>query len=170
MSKRKAYTGHPALGVDVDRDTWLTPRYILSELETFDLDPCAAEIRPEWVGATHAYTIRDNGLIQPWTGRVFMNPPFSSTSNWLHKHSEHGLGISLVPAMVESEVWNSCVWKKARAILFLRGRVRFCNPDGSATTGCPLRPVCLIAWSADDCRVLFRSHLAGVLLTSWALR
>ena len=84
--------------------------------------------------------------------------------------AKHGDGISLVPASIESKVWRDVVWKRAWAILFLHGRTRFCNPDGSTTTGRPLRPVALIAWSEYDALVLHRSSLAGVLLTSWGQR
>lgn len=79
VSTRKEYTGHPDLGREVDPDTWLTPRWILECLGAFDLDPCAAESAPRWVGSARSFTKADNGLVLPWEGRVFMNPPFSST-------------------------------------------------------------------------------------------
>ena len=170
VSKRRAPEGHPDLLKVVDPDTWLTPRYILSEIGTFDLDPCAAESNPFWTGTTAVMTKAEDGLRQIWHGRVFMNPPFSNTVPWLEKHAEHGLGISLVPATLESGVWRKTVWPKAKCILLLAGRVRFCNPDGSNTTGRPLRPVSLIAWSDEDEFVLRRCALAGVLLSQWKLR
>lgn len=52
-------------------------------------------------------------------------------------------------------------------ILLLHGRTRFCNPDGSTTTGRPLRSIALIAWSDEDARILAATGFAGVLLTSW---
>lgn len=169
VSKRAPYDGDPNLSSPVDADTWLTPRYILTQLGTFDLDPCAAACNPHWV-SDGAMTILEDGLRQPWHGRVFMNPPFSKTSLWLERHAEHGIGISLVPATVESQVWRKHVWTKSMAILMLHGRTRFCNPDGSATTGRPLRSVALIAWTAEDGDVLGRSSLAGVFLTNWSQR
>lgn len=169
VSKRKNYTGHPELGSQVDGDTWLTPRYILSELGDFDLDPCAAETNRHWV-AKRSFTKDDNGLMRPWTGRVFMNPPFSDTARWLRKHAEHELGISLVPASVESEVWRQFVWKRAAAVLLLFGRTRFNNPDGSSTTGRPLRSIALIAWSPADADILRNCRLAGCFLELWDLR
>lgn len=169
VSKRLEFGGDPALSTPADADTWLTPRYILAELGDFDLDPCAASQRPDWVSPTH-YTALEDGLRCPWNGRVFLNPPFSNTVPWLHKHAEHGTGIALVPASIESQVWRDVVWKRAKAILLLHGRTRFCNPDGSTTTGRPLRPVCLIAWDGIEAALLSRSQLAGTLLTDWRQR
>jgi hypothetical protein len=166
----KTYDGHPELGAEVDPDTWLTPRWILDQLGAFDLDPCAAAVTPAWVGAARAYTKDVDGLSTEWGGRVFMNPPFSDTRPWIRKHSEHGQGISLIPAALESRVWHECVWAKAKALLLLAGRTRFANPDGSTTTGRPLRSIALIAWSDADAAVLAGSGMAGVLLTEWKRR
>ncbi len=152
-SQRSSAGGHPDLVVDVDRDTWLTPRFILEQLGSFDLDPCAAAVNPAWV-CDRYYTTNENGLSQEWKGRVFLNPPFSNTSLWLDRHSRHADGISLVPATIESVVWRRSVWKLAHGIFFMHGRTRFCNPDGSTTTGRPLRSIALIAWTTRDLEVL----------------
>lgn len=149
-----------------DGDTWLTPLWILERLGRFDLDPCAAEAAPTRVAPTF-FTKSEDGLRQEWHGRVFMNPPFSNTVPWLEMHCRHGIGISLVPASVESQAWRSFVWKKASGIFLMHGRTRFCNPDGSYTTGRPLRSVALIAWSDWDLDILARADFAGVLLTQW---
>ncbi len=157
------------LSEPVDGDTWLTPRWVLGQLGEFDLDPCAARTRDTWV-CDNSYTDLDDGLRRFWKGRVFMNPPFSNTAPWIRKHAHHGNGISLVPASVESEVWREIVWKQARAVLLLHGRTRFCNPDGSTTTGRPLRSIALIAWSDADAHILEISTFAGVLLKTWDRR
>ena len=170
VSKRQDYMGHELLSSPVDGDTWLTPRYILSCLGSFDLDPCAAESNPGWVGPGRRFTIKDDGLRQPWSGRVFMNPPFSHSAIWIVRHAEHGQGISLVAASVESRVWRDVVWKRAKGILLLHGRTRFANPDGSLTTGRPLRSIALIGWSDVDALILRSCPLAGVFLNCWDQR
>jgi hypothetical protein len=171
-TKKIEFGGDPRLSTMVDVDTWMTPQYILGQLGKFDLDPCAAEANPRWTGARFYFSKTSNGLDPRcvWHGRVFMNPPFSNTGPWIRRHAEHGNGISLVPASVESEVWREVVWKKAKAVLLLHGRTRFCNPDGSSTTGRPLRSIALIAWSDYDVDVLEVSTLAGVLLETWHRR
>ena len=114
-TQRLRYSGSPGLGAEVDVDTWLTPRYILLQLGVFDLDPCAALVNPHWV-CQRSFTVEQDGLSQPWVGRVFMNPPFSQSARWLTRHAEYGRGISLVAASVESKVWREAVWKKAEAV------------------------------------------------------
>ena len=61
-------------------DVWLTPPNILEALggaDSFDLDPCAPLNRP-WDMARNHYTIDDDGLARPWSGRVWLNPPYAN--------------------------------------------------------------------------------------------
>ncbi len=41
-----------------------------------DLDPASSETANQIVRAVHIYTAKENGLLQPWRGRVWMNHPF----------------------------------------------------------------------------------------------
>ena len=43
-----------------------------------DLDPATSEMAQSHVEAKQYFTIEDDGLKQEWTGRVWLNPPFSS--------------------------------------------------------------------------------------------
>ena len=76
---------------------WLTPPHILKALGEFDLDPCASLDRP-WDTARNHYTVEDNGLVQPWEGRVWLNPPYGAGMDlWLNRLANHpGGGIALV--------------------------------------------------------------------------
>ena len=83
-------------------DEWLTPPEILAALGPFDLDPCTPDAMP-WQTAAARYTKRDDGLAQPWRGRVWLNPPFGREAvRWLRKLAAHGDGVALVPARTET--------------------------------------------------------------------
>jgi hypothetical protein len=63
-----------------------TPKWIIDAIGPFDLDPAAADPRP-WDCAQHNYTAADDGLSQPWHGRVFLNPPFNryEVGRWIER-------------------------------------------------------------------------------------
>src|SRR3954468_20523329 len=76
-------------------DDWYTPPDIFDALGMiFDLDPCSPG-SAHWVPARKIYTKEDDGLVQPWSGMVFMNPPFGRRNGhvpWLRKFLAHGDG------------------------------------------------------------------------------
>lgn len=110
-------------------DVWLTPPYVLAALggaDSFDLDPCAAVDQP-WPTAKQHYTIDDNGLIHPWHGRIWCNPPYQTgvIGRFMQRMVEHGHGIALIFARTETEAFHETVWRAADALLFCEGRLFF---------------------------------------------
>lgn len=145
-------------------DEWLTPPHILAMLGPFDLDPCAPELRP-WRTAHHHFTVTDNGLLQPWAGRVWCNPPFGREAiKWLRRMAEHGNGVALIPARTETAMFYECVWNAADAVLFIEGRPHFHYVDGTRAPFNSGAPICLIAYGLSNVVALERSGL-GVVLT-----
>lgn len=153
-------------------DEWLTPAHVLPALggwQSFDLDPCSPIGRP-WPTAQHHYTVVDNGLILPWFGRVYMNPPYGRViGRWLGRMSAHGRGIALIFARTDTDAFFRFVWDHASALLFLRGRLDFCD-----ITGRPIRrkgrrkgdqnsgaPSVLCAYGWSDADVLAGCGLSG---------
>jgi hypothetical protein len=142
-------------------DVWLTPPHILEALGPFDLDPCASENRP-WDTASQHYTIKDDGLTQAWSGRVWCNPPYGPKMGpFLEKLATHpGGGVALVFARTETRAFFDNVWDKATAILFLKGRLKFHKPDGEVG-GTAGSPSVLIAYGEADAEVLKNCKLSG---------
>src|SRR2546427_12378186 len=64
---------------------WYTPsKYIEAAREvmgSIDLDPASCELANRSVKASRYYTKEDNGLMHPWWGNVWLNPPFGKTNN-----------------------------------------------------------------------------------------
>src|SRR5262249_22060224 len=81
----------------------ITPHWIIEALGPFDLDPAAADPRP-WACAAVNYMERDDGLRQPWFGRVWLNPAFDRyvVPFWIRKLARHGCGTALLHARTET--------------------------------------------------------------------
>jgi len=155
-------SGHQRSTTD-QSDTWLTPPSILEKLGEFDLDPCTPEVMP-WETAKKRYTKNDDGLIQPWYGRVWMNPPFGKeAAKWLEKLSNHGNGIALVPARTETKMFFDYVWGKADAVCFIKSRPHFHYVDGMRAPFNSGAPICLIAYGNKNRLVLETSNLGFVV-------
>lgn len=79
-------------------DDYYTPAWVFERMGlTFDLDVCAPPGGVPWVPATRFLTVADDGLSQPWEGRVWMNPPYSKPTPWVRRFIEHRHGVCLVP-------------------------------------------------------------------------
>lgn len=141
-------------------DVWLTPPEVLAALGRFDLDPCAAPLPRPWSTATNHFVEADDGLLQPWAGRVWLNPPYKYAEAWLRKMAEHRHGIALVFARVETKAWQDFVFPVASAVLFLRGRLRFLKPDGSYPVNAAGAPSALIAYGEPDRAALSLSAIS----------
>ena len=81
-----------------------------------------------WIPARTHYTEADDGLTQPWRGRVWMNPPYGpGIDRWLQRFCEHRNGIALIFARTDTQ-WFHNYASRADAICFTRGRLPFVSP------------------------------------------
>lgn len=150
-----------------EKDEWLTPPEILRALGPFDLDPCAPVERP-WPMAARHFTELDNGLLLPWDGRVWLNPPYGpETSTWLERMALHRNGVALFFARTETAWFQKLVFPVATGILFLSGRLTFYRSDGSVGEGNSGAPSALAAYSEADLAALRESGLKGTIVTGW---
>ncbi len=147
---------------------WLTPRWILDALGVFDLDPCAAPDPDVWPTARHHICPPQDGLTEPWTDRVWLNPPYNRHAEaWIARLAAHGQGTALLFARTDT-AWfadNVLDHPNATALLFLRGRVRFVRPvtlDAPDNGGAPS---VLVAYGPADAARLKASGLRGSYVT-----
>lgn len=149
-------------------DEWNTPPWITAlvrdVLGTIDLDPCGNKRSSPVVRATRILTVETDGLKVPWSGRVFMNPPYTrgQLAQWSQKLvSEYRTGavtqaIALVPAYTDTSWWKTFA---PYPVCFLHGRVKF---DGAS--GYPARfPSALIYLGTRTARFIFSFRAHGTV-------
>jgi len=110
-------------------ENWATPQdffdRVAAEFGPFDLDACASA---ENTKCDRYYTPAEDGLSQPWTGRVWLNPPYGRTIGlWMRKAYESAkagaIVVCLVPARTDTAWWHDYAAKGT--VRFIRGRLKF---------------------------------------------
>ena len=164
-AKSRAGKGHHGKSAST---TWLTPPSIIDSLGgsgSFDLDPACAPEMP-WLTARKMYSKASNGLMNPWFGRVWLNPPWGGPSiigPWMRRMADHGCGIMLVPAATETVNFFECVWlaESATGILFVLSRPHFHRADGRRSNANCGTPIVLVSYGDEDAAKLRDSGIAG---------
>lgn len=147
---------------NVMSDEWLTPPEIVRKLGPFDLDPCSPVNRP-WTTAKKHYSKNDDGLLMPWHGMVWCNPPYNKhTAKWLEKCFNHGNCIALIFARTETEMFFDWVWERASAVFFLKGRIFFHRVDGSRADNNGGAPSVLVGYGNESMIRLLKSGIDGI--------
>ena len=148
---------------DGGTNEWLTPPHIIKALGEFDLDPCSPENRP-WDTAKKHYTKSENGLLLPWEGRVWCNPPYGGEAKyWLKRCAEHGNCTAITFARTETKMFFDSVWDNAYALFFFKGRLKFHRVTGEPGLSAGA-PNVLIAYDQANAEALAKSGLAGKLI------
>ena len=146
-----------------DNNEWYTPVEIIRSLGDFDLDPATSlEAYRINRSAKNYYTLHEDGLLQAWQGRVWLNPPYSNPlmQRFLTKMAEHGDGIALLPSKIEAKWFHDIVFPTATAVKFLYEHVRFYKPDGTRGLQ-PRNGSMLIAYGQENARILSNNNLKG---------
>jgi len=137
---------------------WYTPPEIIEAarrvLGEIDLDPASSEAANVVVKAKRIYTQEDSGLLHPWTGRVWLNPPYSAGLvrefvGKLGREYDSGnvrAAIVLVNNATETQ-WFRMLVEIASAICFPTGRIKYWRMEGSMLT--PLQGQALL-YIGDD--------------------
>lgn len=140
-------------------DEYYTPKWVFDALGLeFDLDVCAPETGPLHTPAKRWYSATDDGLAQPWQGRVWMNPPYSRPTPWMAKWIAHANGLALVPH--SKSAWYDNVWNSHAAVVTLPSTLKFVKPSGELA---PIfLPCSLWAIGETNIEALHRANLGRV--------
>lgn len=115
---------------------WSTPQDLYDRLDAlyhFELDTAATQ---ENAKCERYYTADDNGLLQPWDGVVWCNPPYGrEIPRWVRKGYEEAQKpgttvVMLLPARTDT-AWFHDYCKKGD-VTFLRGRLKFGGSKSNA--------------------------------------
>lgn len=167
MAPRKGMGGHQSAAARTV--TWLTPPEVIDALggpDSFDLDPCTPFRSPiRTARRTMSYVFQD-GLAQPWDGRVWLNPPYTNSEigDWLAKLADHDQGAALIFARTETEAFHTHVWGRAAGLLFFAGRLHFHDAAGVRAKANAGAPSVLVAYGADELDRLAACDLPGQLV------
>lgn len=120
-------------------DEWETPQAFFDELNrefSFDLDVCATGSNAK---CNRYYSLEEDGLRQPWFGRVWCNPPYGNKIPlWLQKASDEILAtaeliVMLIPARTDTRWFHEYVYNKPGIeIRFVKGRLKFGGAEYNA--------------------------------------
>lgn len=137
---------------------WQTPcdvfDRIAAEFGPFDLDPASARgayssqhvglfCTPDGTFFSVGLGVRlseDDGMVRPWHGKVFVNPPYRQVEAWVKRGSESAkAGATVVMLLIPSTdarwfgryVWDRRLHRPREGVecRFLEGRIRFVHPD-----------------------------------------
>ena len=120
-------------------DNWSTPQDFFDKLNDefhFTLDVCADETNHK---CEHYYTKKIDGLIRPWIGTVWCNPPYGrKIGEWVrHAYLSSYIGsatvVMLLPARTDTRWFHDYIYNKPNTeIRFIKGRLKFGGCKNSA--------------------------------------
>lgn len=119
-------------------DLWATPQWLFDELDKefhFTIDVCATQ---ENAKCQKFYTKLENGLVQPWKGVVWCNPPYGrEIGQWVRRALFSCIAgttvVMLLPARTDTKWFHEYIYKRENVeIRFIKGRLKFGGHQNSA--------------------------------------
>lgn len=151
---------------------WYTPAYVIETvrrvLGEIDLDPASCEKANRTVQATEYFTEEDDGLVQPWHGRVWLNPPyqglagdFASKLVSSYESGEIKAGILLITALTTDTQWFQALW--SGVLCFTYGRIKFDGDGGSSNTAGSV----FVYFGPDEAKFAEEFAALGAVVRKW---
>ena len=135
-----------------ETNEWSTPDYIYNILNkefNFTLDPSSSNENHK---CQKYFTVNENGLLQSWNNEiVFCNPPYGKEmKQWIKKSWEESLHpntcvVMLLPSRTDTIYQHDYIFKYAKQIHFIKGRLKFGNSQNSAPF-----PSQIVVFYSDD--------------------
>ena len=144
-------------------NTWFTPLEIIDKLGRFDLDPCSMSFRPFTIAErTIEHDKGECGLSIPWTGRLFINPPYGREMEaFVDKFiKEKPAGVMLIFARMGNKSVQKLIQHGAY-FLMLRKRIKFISRDGVQRHPAGADS-CIISWNREELEAI---NLDGVIIS-----
>lgn len=142
-AKAMAETNTTAAKWTGDPESYTPARYVEAAREVMggiDLDPASNAFAQKTVKAGEWHDESQDGLLQEWGGRVFLNPPYSfpAVGNFIEKlcagynDGKVTAAILLTNNNTDTKWWHLAT-RHAAAVCFTAGRINFYKADGSET-------------------------------------
>ena len=153
---------------------WYTPPHIIAigraTMGSIDTDPASCELANQTVMADVFYDEKQNGLIQQWSGNVWLNPPYSQPQigNFIasaiekYRKQEISQCCILVNNATETK-WFQEILNACDAVCFLSQRVKFIDKAGNPT-GAPLQGQAVLYMGNKIKEFVNQFSIAGVVL------
>jgi hypothetical protein len=127
---------------------WYTPPNLIESarrvMGKIDLDPASSEVANRTVRATRFFSKDDDGTIRPWSGSVWMNPPYAQpliarfSEKLVAELDAESITQAIVLVNNATETgWFQLMHQRATAVCFHKARIKFLDPEGRP--GAPLQ-------------------------------
>lgn len=158
-AEQREAVAKPHVSHNSGENEWYTPpQYIVAAREVMgeiDLDPASSAVAQKVVQAERFFTKEDDGLQQEWSGRIWMNPPYSGdlVGKFAEKLAEAydsnkvSAAVVLVNNATDSK-WFQRLAASASAICFPKGRIRYLDSTGTPANS-PLQGQAILYFGGD---------------------